>query len=367
MSEFFHHLLQLSLEAAPWLLLGLVIGGMLKAWLPMDLLQRHLGGKGFLPVIKAALLGAPLPLCSCGVIPAALGLRRAGASKQATVSFLVSTPETGVDSVSISYAMLGPVMAIARPIAAIASALLAGFLVGRTDDIPQSNMQAASTSRDSESGRNVDAHCCDERASPCCDSGTAKKEAATPTWIQKSINGISDTFTQLFNDILGWLMVGLIFAALVQTYLPPTFLAQWGSGLTAMLVMAIVGIPIYVCATASTPIAAGLMLAGISPGTALVFLLAGPATNIATLGIVGKELGKRPLIAYLSGVLITAIAGGLLLDYIIVAMGIDIQAQLSSEHEMIPAWVAWSSLLFLLAVGMKPPLERTLKNIKRGG
>ena len=126
MSNFLANLLELTLDAAPWLLLGLVIGGLIKRLMPARLLERHLKGEGFLPVVKAALIGAPLPLCSCGVIPAALGLRRAGASKSSTVSFLVSTPETGVDSISVTYAMLGPVMAIVRPVAAVISAITAG-------------------------------------------------------------------------------------------------------------------------------------------------------------------------------------------------------------------------------------------------
>jgi len=200
----------------------------------------------------------------------------------------------------------------------------------------------------------------------CCSS---KKEAETPSccggekpetqhWFKKTSEGIRYTFSQLYSDILGWLVGGLIFAALVQTFLSPTFLAEWGSGLPAMIVMVLIGVPMYVCATASTPIAAGLILAGISPGTALVFLMAGPATNIATLGIIGKELGKRSLGAYLSAVIITALAAGLILDYFVDTLNIDIQAQLSASHEMLPEWLAWASIFILVSVGINSLFKR---------
>ncbi|HFD88234.1 MAG TPA: permease, partial [Gammaproteobacteria bacterium] len=309
MLAFLENLLELCLEAAPWLLLGMIIGGLLKAWIPIKMMERHLGGQGFMPVVKAAILGAPLPLCSCGVIPAALALRKAGASKRATVSFLVSTPETGVDSVSITYALLGPFMAIVRPIASITSALVAGMLAGRNEspaDQPATTglgaipVQVASCcSSDSGDGE-----------SSCCggeDAG-AKPEAAG--FAGRTLDGLNYAFGQLLGDMLLWLAVGLIFAALVKTFVPATFLAQWGSGLPAMLLMTLIGIPMYVCATASTPIAAGLMLAGVSPGVALVFLMAGPATNIATLGIISKELDRRAIIGYLTGVIGVALLAG---------------------------------------------------------
>ncbi|MGV6858049.1 MAG: SO_0444 family Cu/Zn efflux transporter [bacterium] len=361
MQEFLHNLLLLSLEASPWLLLGLIVGGVIKAWLPENLLERQLGGRGFMPVIKAAIFGAPLPLCSCGVIPVALGLRRGGASKQATVSFLVSTPETGVDSVSVSYALLGPVMAVVRPIAAIASALLAGFLVGKAEtETPCSSTADQPCAAKSQKTECADtaSSCCGssqpEEVTACCGSGASTSsccdsENPTPanSALGKTWEGVRYSFTQLFGDIAGWLIGGLIFAALVQTYLPASFLAQWGSGLPAMMVMAVIGIPMYICATASTPIATGLILAGVSPGTALVFLMAGPATNIATLGVIGKELGRRPLVAYLAGVLITAMTAGQLLDYAVNTMGIDIQAQLSESVSLVPDALAWLSLLIL--------------------
>ncbi|GAA0405892.1 SO_0444 family Cu/Zn efflux transporter [Cocleimonas flava] len=397
--EFLNNLLELCLEAAPWLVLGLVIGGLIKALIPTSLLQKHLSGNSAPSIVKAALFGAPLPLCSCGVIPAALGLRRAGASKSATVSFLVATPETGIDSVSVSYALLGPFMAIVRPIAAIISAITAGLLVGKAEE-NESHMAAsiATTSSaeasccGSEKSEKVVAKvsccggseavskpvekttsCCsssDEASKPpkeiksCCDSSNGSSneipmESHPDSFIHKAWNGVVYSFTELFDKVLFWLVIGLVFAALVQTFVPVTFLAEWGSGLPAMLLMLVVGIPMYVCATASTPIAAGLLLAGVSPGTAMVFLMAGPATNISTLGVIGKELGRRSLIAYLSGVTIVALITGFLVDYLISAFNIDVQGQISHSHDMVPAVIAWASLLLLVGVVLKLKLGKS--------
>ena len=473
MIEFLQNLLELSLEAAPWLVLGLVIGGLMKSLIPTALLQKHLSGSGLPSIVKAALLGAPLPLCSCGVIPAALGLRRAGASKSATVSFLVSTPETGIDSVSISYALLGPFMAVVRPIAAITSAITAGLLVGRSEDnAPVSAMaseaetsccsskEAAAEEEGSCCGSKKEAveetsccsskeaeptetsccsstkeavaetsccsskeakpepepaktsccsteeapkttftkiskikddakaSCCSteavkEETSSCCSSETAKEEPSTVKEsssccssepaeetgsccsssneepkesagiMQKSWDGIVYSFTDLFDKVLFWLVIGLVFAALVKTFIPVTFLAEWGSGLPAMLIMLVVGIPMYVCATASTPIAAGLLLAGVSPGVAMVYLMAGPATNISTLGVIGKELGRRSLIAYLVGVGVVALLTGFIVDYLVGLWNVDVQAQISHSHDMVPPVLAWAALLILVAVVIK--------------
>ena len=381
---FLQNLLDLSLEAAPWLVLGLVIGGLIKALVPVSFLQQHLSGNGILSISKAALFGAPLPLCSCGVIPAALGLRRAGASKSATVSFLVSTPETGVDSVTISYALLGPFMAIVRPIAAIASAITAGLLVGKTEN-NDTNFVKVTEAEDHEhqhtscSQEPVEEPSCCASSSSECDSGDKEVEAESCCgsshsthshdhdeknrgFLQEAWSGVVYSFVMLFADVFWWLLIGLVFAALVKTYVPVTFLAEWGSGLPAMLVMLFIGIPMYVCATASTPIAAGLLLAGVSPGAAMVFLMAGPATNISTLGIIGKELGRRALTAYLVGVGVVALLTGFIVDYLVVQWNVNVQAQISHSENMIPAPLAWMSLLLLLAVVVRLKLVKT-----RGG
>jgi uncharacterized membrane protein YraQ (UPF0718 family) len=347
---FLNNVLALSLDAAPWLLLGLVLGGLLKTLMPIAWLETHLKGEGFWPVIKAALLGAPLPLCSCGVLPAALGLRRAGASRSATVSFLVSTPETGIDSVSVTYALLGPLMAITRPIAAVISAITAGLLVARSNpDIPpQIASQASAPNSCCSSSEAVSMSCCSSEVQSANGCGGESQDGK---WT-RLFSGIQYAFTDLLDGILLWLLIGLLFSAAVQTWMPAEFLAVWGSGLLAMILMILVSIPMYVCATASTPIAAGLMMSGISPGTVLVFLLAGPASNIGSLGVIQKELGKHAMIAYLAGVAGVAIASGVLLDWFVIQLGIDIQAQVVASDHLVPSWIAWAALLVLLTVAV---------------
>lgn len=393
MMDFLNNLLLLSLEAAPWLIVGLVLGGLMKALIPQQLLEKHLSGQGLGAISKATLLGAPLPLCSCGVIPAAIGLRKAGASKPATTAFLVSTPETGVDSITVTYALLGPFMAIVRPIAALLSAMVAGILVALFDretlakpapatesccSTPETNSccadnpatsstccspqaAAASTTRCCTPAQTSDHNsCCDSAhdnststSSACCSSNNT----ATPSnsLLHKAWSGVQYAFTNLLDDIVLWLMVGMVFAALAQTFLPPDFLAQWGHGLTAMLVILLAGIPMYICATASTPVAAGLLLAGISPGVALVLLLTGPATNISTLGVISREMGMRTMWLYLFGVASTAILSGLAVDALITLYQWDIHAQLQHQHDGLPFWLQLLSLVVLIAVVLRKP------------
>lgn len=339
-----HNFIDLFLESAPWMLLGLVIAGLLKEWIPTDLLTKHLGGRGAKTTIKAAFIGAPLPLCSCGVIPAAMGLRRSGASKSATTSFLVATPETGIDSVSISYALLGPFMAIIRPIAAISSAIVAGLLVGKETEKEQKvQMKSFAPVSCCSGSKKVTPET--TKQSGCCSS---KKETKTNKSAMKKLkSGIHFAATDLVKDISTWLMIGLFFAALVQTYVATDFLAQWGGSIWSMLVMVAISVPMYICATASTPIAAGLLMSGISPGAVLVFMLAGPATNIATLGVVGKELGKRSLVAYLVGVVGMAIVFGLLTDYLVEEFALNVAPLSAINHEVLPHWLSVSSGVLL--------------------
>ncbi|KAF7777102.1 hypothetical protein PMAN_a2321 [Pseudoalteromonas marina] len=334
---------QLFLLSAPWLMLGLLIAGLLNVYLPANFLNKHLGKEGFLTTVKAALIGAPMPLCSCGVIPAAIGLRRAGASKGATTAFLVSTPETGVDSVSVSYVLLGPFMSIIRPIAAICSAIVAGVLVGRDTDRLQTKPVADAQTKTS--------CCASKTAEPKVQTSCGDKpnKALQSQW-QKVQQAISFSCNKLLSDTMVWLMIGLFFAALVQTYVPESFLTQWGSGIVAMLVVILISIPMYICATASTPIAAGLLLSGVSPGAVLVFMLAGPATNIATLGVVANELGKRAVFAYLTGVIGVALIFGFLTDYLVTEFGFVVSPQLGEEHQVLPYWLSFICGVILIAL-----------------
>lgn len=324
----------LFLESAPWLMLGLVMAGVLKEFVSMQWMERQLGKNARFGVAKTAIIGAPLPLCSCGVIPAAAGLRKAGASKGATTSFLISTPETGVDSIALSWVLLGPFMAIIRPIAAIVSAITAGWLVGKESTEPSQIPEAKSS-------------CCSSRG--CSSSQPVPK----PSVMRRLIRGLRYAATDMVDDIALWLVVGIGFAALVQAYVPTSFLAEWGNGLMAMLVMVVISIPMYICATASTPIAAGLLVAGVSPGAVLVFMLAGPATNIATLGVVYSLLGKRALVSYLTGVLVCALGFGFLCDWIFTSFELALNLSDSIDaHTHVNWWSVLSGVLLASLIGL---------------
>lgn len=348
MSELILNFIDLFTESAPWLLLGLLIAGVMKYLVPVTLLERHMAKQDIASVSKAAIIGAPLPLCSCGVIPAALGLRRAGASPAATVSFLVSTPETGVDSISISYALLGPFMAIIRPISAIISAITAGVMVILLGD--KSQTEEASTTQ-----------CRTTPNSTCCASN---KNIAPPKKqsFGEKLSGIWYFATQtLLNDISKWLLIGLVLAACVKTWVPTEFLTQWGDSFSAMLVMALIGIPMYICASASTPIAAGFLAAGVSPGAVLVFMLAGPATNLATIGMIMQELGRKVLATYLVTIIVTSILMGYATNWLVTEFGFSIHTVAAQQHEMSHSLLYQLSAILLALLMIKNSLRVLLK------
>lgn len=324
MSNWLTHFIDLFIESAPWLLLGFLIAGLIKALIPHDWLQKHLGGSSIRSVVKAALIGAPLPLCSCGVVPAALGLRRAGASKAATTAFLISTPETGVDSISITYAFMGPFMAIIRPVAAIVSAITAGVLVRQletTEDAEPSHNkhehQEAASCCSTQQEKPVVAVKAEAKTDSCCDEDTTKASAcnAKPSLMSKLAQGLRFSLMDLSKDIALWLLVGLALAAAIQAFVPIEWLTRWGHSWVAFLMMTLIGIPMYICATSSTPIAAALLFSGVSPGAVLVFMLVGPATNIATVSLVKQELGARALCAYLSSIIAVSYVFGWTVNY----------------------------------------------------
>lgn len=351
---FFDNIVIMTLDAAPWLLFGLLVAGLIQAWVPQDGIARLLGGRGLRDIVLGALVGAPLPICSCGVLPAAVSLRRAGASREATTSFLVSTPETGVDSVALSYAMLGPFLAIARPVAAVSSAIITGLLMRflpPEEDLKKIELALAQP---------VQTSCC---SSGSCGGVETASGAKAQSFAARTLGGFTYALTDIFDDIALWLLVGLVLAAATATWIPPQALASYGSGIGAMVVMVLVGIPMYICATASTPLAAGLLLAGVSPGAAMVFMLAGPATNIATLGVVRREMGNRGAFLYVVGITLSAIAAGLITDQVANSLGINMAVQLSTESEFMPMWVAVASTGVLLALGGKMVWEK-IKRLK---
>ncbi len=365
MLELIHNFVLLLLEAAPWLVIGLLLGGLIQGLFPTQWLQKHLNGSGFGPIIKAALLGAPLPLCSCGVIPAALGLRKAGASKPATVSFLVSTPETGVDSIAITYAMMGPIMAIIRPVAAVFSAVVAGLAVAWFDPESKTPSTVNPTVESLALPVVSQSSCCTNSASSCCSSvdtsgiptgsqcDKVKTTVDTQTLAQKAISGIRYAFTQIVDDIMYWLLIGMAVAAVAKTFIPPGFLTQWGSGIASILIMILISIPTYTCATASTPMAAGLMLAGVSPGVTLMFLLTGPATNVSTIGVLRQTLGQRSMWLYLASIIACSTAIGWLVDSLVDSQILNFDTYLHAEHELIPQWLAILSVVLMAGVSLR--------------
>lgn len=337
MSDFVASLYTLGFDAAPWLLLGLFLAGLIKAWIPEEGFVRLLSGRGLKPVFMGAVVGAPLPICSCGVLPIAISMRRAGASREATTSFLVSTPETGVDSVALSYGMLGPFMAIARPVAALFCAVTTGLLMSF---LPAEQKEGVMKQESASS--------CGQPS--CCgsDGETGPQPTSKPSFLKNTGNGLRYAFRDIFDDIAGWLVFGLLLAAAVMTWVPPLALAEYATGITGMMVMVVVGIPMYICATASTPVAVSLIIAGVSPGAAMVFMLAGPATNVATMGIVRKEMGNAALGLYLSGIIVTSIIAGVTTDYVIQALEVDVLVQMFGEVEFVPAWITAGSLAVLV-------------------
>jgi hypothetical protein len=308
---------------SPYLLLGFLVAGGLSVVISSRLIERHLGGAGLGSVLKAAAFGVPLPLCSCGVIPVSASLRRHGASRGATASFLLSTPQTGVDSLMVTYALLGPVFAIYRPIVALISGVLGGGLV------------SAAAGGDGGGGRQAEAPC----QEPCCAPGGRGR-------LRRMLHY---GFVALPRDIGRALLVGLAIAALISALVPEDFFARHvGGGIVGVLAMMALGVPIYVCATASVPIAYALVASGgASPGAAFAFLVAGPATNAATLAVVWRVLGRRTALVYLGTVAVTAVAGGLLLNGLVSAA--DVRAG-HVGHAVLPQPVKWAAAVLLLGV-----------------
>lgn len=286
--EFIYSLINMLAEMAPYLLLGFGIAGLLYAFVPGKFYQNHLSRPGVGSVIKAALIGVPLPLCSCGVLPTAVSLRRNGASRGATTSFLIATPQTGIDSIAATYSLLGPAFAIIRPVAALITAFVGGMLVNRED----------------KSDTN------DE------DSDVDTIDAPTATGFRSKILGaLQYGYVDMVQNIGKWLIIGLVIAAAITVFIPNGFFTFFASyPLLSMIAVVIVAVPMYVCSTGSIPIALSLMLKGLSPGAAFVLLMAGPAANFASIIIVGKSLGKKAAAIYLGTIILGAIAIGMIID-----------------------------------------------------
>lgn len=312
--ELFSAALELLNRMSPYLLFGLLASGAVRGFLRPGVVARHLGGRGMLQSLKATLFGIPLPLCSCGVLPAAQTLRREGAGKGAVISFLVSTPSTGVDSILATWGMLGGLFAFFRILVAFLAGLLGGLLGNLLPDSPPAPGAAA--------------------CAPGASGGRGARAFARETFRY--------SFRVLLGDMGGWLLLGVLVGGLIAVLVPEGSLGRYlGTGLPAMLTMFVLGIPMYICSSGSIPIAASLMLKGLSPGAALVFLMAGPVTNTAGLLVIVRELGKGAALVVLAAALAASLAGGLLLETVWDAWGGMLPAD-HAGHGGAPArWLGW--------------------------
>jgi hypothetical protein len=307
-------------EMAPYLMLGLTFAGLLHILFKREFVARHLGGGGLAAVVKAAVLGVPLPLCSCGVVPTALSLRKSKASDGATVSFLISTPQTGVDSIVATYGMLGPVFAAFRPLAAFVMGIIGGSIT--------TLLGGATTPH--WGGRKSQ-----ERDPPCV--VCFEDGDHTHSVREKIVAMCKYAFGEFLDDISPQLVVGIAISGLISFFVPPDFFGRYvDNEFAAMALMIVGGIPLYVCATASIPIAAALMMKGLSPGAAFVFLAVGPATNAATVTLIASVMGKKTVAVYLSVISVLSVAAGLALNGVFSLLGPNIEPtqQIHPGHEM---------------------------------
>ena len=326
-----------------YILFGLLVGGLLKVYLSPAFVAAQLGSDRFSSVFKAALLGVPIPLCSCGVLPAAASLKKQGANNGATTAFLISTPESGIDSISITWALLDPIMTVARPVAAFLSAFVAGI----TENI----LSPPPKSVDAEK---IDMSC---PVDNCCDGINCPPEVHKRHhgFFEKLIVGMKYATTDIWNDLAGWFFVGVIAAGLITVLVPDEVIGQYmGGGLSSMPLILAFGIPLYICATASTPIAAAFILKGVSPGTALVFLLVGPATNVTSLAVLVSILGKRATGIYLVCIAVVAVLCGLAIDFVYILLGINAVAIIGQAGEVFPQWIMLTAAFVLMALSVKP-------------
>jgi uncharacterized protein len=324
-------------EMAPYLMLGFIFAGLLHLLFPKKKVRKYMGQNNFKSIFNAAVLGVPLPLCSCGVIPTGISFYKHGASKASTVSFLISTPQTGVDSIFVTYSMLGLPFAIIRPIVAFFTGIFGGLITKRIDNTKEEILP----------------------------SNNDKDDEIPKGFFPKIKEMFRYSFIDFLQDISNWLIIGLLIAALISVVVPDDFFAdKIPNDFLGMLVILVIAIPVYICATASVPVAAVLMLKGLSPGAALVLLMAGPATNAATITMIAKVLGKRSLIGYLGAIISGALLAGLAIDYFLPASWFNISehfSHMNHDHEMLPVWLKIGSAVILLLLIINGYLQKYLK------
>ena len=330
---FFDEFVTLFAQMAPFLLLGFLLAGVIHVWIPNHLYVPKISKANFKSVLWAALFGVPLPICSCGVIPTSIAIRREGASKGASVSFLISTPATGVDSILATYSLLGLPFAILRPIAAFATALFGGVLT----NVATRGECDVDVAKVTDTTKTVEEKCCEDANENCscgghgkcgCDSSaaTGKCGCGDNAHTEKAsvAHRVKETlrygFVDMVSNVSKWLCIGLVLGALIAAFVPNDFfLVLREYPLLCMLAVLVLAMPMYTCATGSIPLALALVAKGITPGAALVLLMAGPATSIASMLVVGKSFGKRTLAAYL----ISIAGGALFFGFIVDAFFMD--------------------------------------------
>ncbi|MFI3115963.1 MAG: SO_0444 family Cu/Zn efflux transporter [Clostridia bacterium] len=354
--------LEMFIGMSFYIMLGLFFVGILNVYVNRENILKHFGAKNFSAVLKASAAGVPLPLCSCGVVPTAVELKRGGASNGAVISFLISTPQTGVDSILATYSMMGAVMAIFRPLAAFCSGLLGGAFVNMfakdTEIMGEVELSCCCSSEPVEStccssSEPVESECsCSsepvESACSCssepvesaCSCSSEPVESAcccSSEPIDKSVPkfklAMQYSYGKFLDEIAGHFMVGMVLATLIATFLPADFFVSLGfdSGILGMVAMVLVGLPMYICSSSSIPIALALMAKGLSAGSAFVFLFTGPVTNIASMVVLSKTLGKKITAMYTLVVVFCSMLFGIILDYILIAFDINIMSQTHIE------------------------------------
>ena len=335
-------------ESGPWLLGGFLIAGLLKNLIPQEKVFRHFGGDDFISVFKAAIFGAPLPLCSCSVIPTAAGLRDAGASKGATTSFLIATPETGVDSIGVTWALMDPVMTVLRPVSAVFTAVMSGLMVNRF--APGGDQAAEEVIQTEEASTEPSSSCASKvvepEPRPCCAG-----KAAKPTLGERLNATVRYAFGKLMADLTPWFLLGFLISGLITVLVPDDFFGDTlPAGWWSMVAMLGLSLPVYICATASTPVAAAMIAKGLDPGAAVVLLLTGPATNITTMLVVRRFLGDAVLRLYLLTLVVCSLSIGWGVNALYSALDLDLSEIVPHVHEMEHGLVATAGGVILSAL-----------------
>ena len=327
-------------EMSPYLLLGFFLAGLMHAFIPGRYYTRHLAAPNFTSVVKAALFGIPLPLCSCGVIPTAMSLRKEGASKGAVASFLIATPQTGVDSIIATFSLMGLPFAVVRPLAALLTAVFGGGMVNALSD----------------------------SAAGHADTELEGEQEEKKTFTKKMQTALSYAFVEMMEDIGKWLVIGLVVAGLITVFVPDTWFAMFkGNTWASMLLVLAIAIPMYLCATGSIPIAVALMLKGLTPGAALVLLMAGPACNMASILIVRKVLGTRTLVLYLLSIILGAVAFGWIIDLLQFGGTIDFMGGIVTQSACCVEHDGWFSWLCTIVLALLLVNALILPRFRHGG